>query len=372
MTQTPKYRLLRLCCFAIWGGMLVVGLWPFNFFPRNKVEWLGNKNGIRFDWDGQVYSADQLTGWEMESGTHQMSSLSIEMWLLPSDKTYRWFSVILAMYDPARRENFTIAQYQHDLELRGRLRDHDNHARFGKMWVDDILQKGRERFVTVTSGPQGTAIYLEAVREKLYPHLTLTADNFSGQLLVGHSPAERNPWAGELLGLAIYNKALTADEVSQHYKAWSKTSLAELATNKGILALYPFDERAGDLIHNHADSGPNLVIPRRFYILHRRILAPSFKLHRSDLGDVAINILGFIPFGLFVSAYLYTAARLPRYRAVLLTVVIGGMTSLTIEFLQAYLPSRDSSLMDVINNVLGTTMGAMLLKPTLLLARLVR
>src|SRR5207245_10010566 len=78
MTQTAKYRLLRLCCFAIWGGMLVVGLWPFNFFPRNKVEWLGNKNGICFDWDGQVYSADRLTGWEMESGTPQMSSLSID------------------------------------------------------------------------------------------------------------------------------------------------------------------------------------------------------------------------------------------------------------------------------------------------------
>ena len=45
---------------------------------------------------------------------------------------------------------------------------------------------------------------------------------------------------------------------------------------------------------------------------------------------------------------------------VLLTVVAGFVVSLAIELLQAYLPSRDSSLRDLITNVLGTAMGAVI------------
>jgi VanZ family protein len=39
------------------------------------------------------------------------------------------------------------------------------------------------------------------------------------------------------------------------------------------------------------------------------------------------------------------------------------MTSLLIEFLQAYLPTKDSSYLDLINNVLGTVLGAIAPEP---------
>ena len=37
---------------------------------------------------------------------------------------------------------------------------------------------------------------------------------------------------------------------------------------------------------------------------------------------------------------------------------IGGLTSLTIEISQVFLPTRDSSALDLINNVLGTLIGS--------------
>ena len=44
--------------------------------------------------------------------------------------------------------------------------------------------------------------------------------------------------------------------------------------------------------------------------------------------------------------------------AVGLAVIVGFGVSLAIEWLQAYLPSRDSSMRDLFANTLGTALGA--------------
>ena len=42
-------------CLLLWIGLLVFGLWPFDFFLRNKVLWVDTGSGIVFDHYGQVY-----------------------------------------------------------------------------------------------------------------------------------------------------------------------------------------------------------------------------------------------------------------------------------------------------------------------------
>lgn len=76
---------------------------------------------------------------------------------------------------------------------------------------------------------------------------------------------------------------------------------------------------------------------------------------RSYWGAVVKNIIGFVPFGLCFCACL--SAHKVR-RAALATVTLGALTSLTIEVLQAYLPTRDSGMTDIITNTLGTYAGA--------------
>ena len=125
------------------------------------------------------------------------------------------------------------------------------------------------------------------------------------------------------------------------------------------MALYLFDEHAGRVIHNQVSSGPDLYIPDRYLVLDQILLQPfwqEFHPTRGYLKDVLMNIAGFVPFGFLFCAYLSLACRIKR--PALVTILLGLALSFTIEFLQWFLPTRDSGTTDLITDTLGTAIGA--------------
>ncbi len=95
-------------------------------------------------------------------------------------------------------------------------------------------------------------------------------------------------------------------------------------------------------------------------MLHEQFLERPWDEFRQDWNywkDVGINVAGFIPLGFFFCAYFYSVRRIKR--PVLLTVALGFAVSLTIEVLQAFLPTRDSGMTDLITNTLGTAVGVL-------------
>ncbi len=76
------------------------------------------------------------------------------------------------------------------------------------------------------------------------------------------------------------------------------------------------------------------------------------------LFDVTTNIVGYTPFGVLCVFVLYPKIR--GAAAILLTIVIGTILSGTMEAVQNYLPSRVPSSMDLITNIGGTGIGAIL------------
>ena len=191
------------------------------------------------------------------------------------------------------------------------------------------------------------------------PRFGLSSKDLTGQLVVGNDPLADNGWQGQLKGLAIYNRELTAAEVLHDYTAWT-TNQAEIK-NEDPVALYLFNEGMGSVVCNQMNSGADLHIPEHYFVLH----APFLKLPWDEFNpswgyckDVLINICGFVPLGFFFCAYFSSVRRLDR--AVLATIVLGGVVSCTIEVLQAFLPTRDSGMTDIITNTLGTSIGARL------------
>ncbi len=111
------------------------------------------------------------------------------------------------------------------------------------------------------------------------------------------------------------------------------------------------------------------LVPFRFsrdagYILrkfHKFELIPYFfKFHRYSGADVVLNILLFIPLGVLL---FYSGERLyrghSRFRLVS-TVLWGVAISTSIELLQVLTYDRSPTVSDIINNGLGTFVGAVL------------
>lgn len=72
--------------------------------------------------------------------------------------------------------------------------------------------------------------------------------------------------------------------------------------------------------------------------------------------DVAVNVLGYIPYG-----FLAAAALQPRLRATAAFLAAAGsalVLTLILEALQSYLPVRIASNLDAFCNVMGATLGA--------------
>lgn len=108
----------------------------------------------------------------------------------------------------------------------------------------------------------------------------------------------------------------------------------------------------------------NTLIPFSFDVsfseigeqLRRISLTPFFvEGKRVSLTDIVGNIILFMPFGFLMYMFLYdrkTRAKL------FLSIAAGALLSFSIETAQLFIISRDSAIHDLINNTLGTAIGA--------------
>jgi glycopeptide antibiotics resistance protein len=105
----------------------------------------------------------------------------------------------------------------------------------------------------------------------------------------------------------------------------------------------------------------NLEIPKRYTLLKQTQFEPFWREYRPGPAlwiDVLVNIGGFIPLGFIFCCYLSSIRRVQR--PLLFATVVGFAVSLTIEFFQSYLPTRNSGTTDLFTNTLGSFLGAKL------------
>jgi hypothetical protein len=354
-----KKHLRTLCATAI-IAVLIGTLWPFNPFPPNRVSWLSGVDGIRFGGPGLVVSRATLRTERAELGKF----CSLELLLRPA--SIDGSSTILSFYASDNPRRFLLRQWTDGLLVTHDILDERNKMERTKFDVDHAFQQGKLLLLTITSGPRGTVVYLNARKVQVFAKFEMSQSDLSGQLVLGTSAVEYQPWPGEVRGLAIFSKELSADDVSRHYENWVIARGVSPPDVDGAIARYTFGERAGREIRNAVASGPDLEIPRCFGIPHRALLTSpvkEFGANRRYVADALINIVGFVPLGFILCAHFLM--RQTRRNPILIATLAGGILSFVIEVLQAYIPQRVSGTTDIITNTLGTALGAVLARPSI-------
>jgi VanZ family protein len=335
---------------VIWIGIFMAGLWPFNFAARNRVRWLPDGHGMSFDGYGQLYSVDPVFLPTVSDG---VVTATIELAFTPS-KSYQNASAVFSILKN-NEVRLGVGQSLTDLYLQGSFAQSTGALKL-MLYIDNACQRANELFVTVTLRARDVRVYLDGQLVRSFP-VSMRAGNLSGTILLGHGVKNSPPWNGAVARVAIFEGALDAADIDHRYQQWTRTRhLDQKADHRGLE--YEVVAPTMGLVRSIGNVGPDLIIPKFFQPLKLTLLEWPDRLNRPVVVDTVINIVGFIPLGLSTYLCMRSWARWNPSRCIVTTIILGALVSLAIESLQALLPSRDSSLADLVTNIAGTAIGA--------------
>ena len=350
-------KLLLVACLLILCIILIAGLSPFTPHLPNEVRWLERENGLYFGEYATILSTTPL-----RLDGHPDGTCSVELWVQPGfiDDS----NTMLAFQTPDTPLQFRIQQNNDALMFTRQTNGPGGQINKKLIYIHQALRRDTPILITVTAGNDGTNVYLDGRLARSSKDFGLTRRDLNGGIVVGNSPVINDSWSGILRGIGVYSRAMTPDEISQDFEDWKSSGLPRDSEQKKAVAIYPFTERSGKVIHNQLPGGVDLTIPDYYVVLYPPFLQPFWKHWGWNWGfwrDGIVNVTGFIPLGFFFCVYFALCRRVNR--AILLTIIFGCAISFIIEATQYYLPTRDSDSMDFINNTLGTAIGAFLYRP---------
>ncbi len=145
-------------------------------------------------------------------------------------------------------------------------------------------------------------IYLMVLYVVFSSPLPLPADfsnwDSSFQLQLGNEGSLDRPWRGEIHLVAIYDRALTAQEVWTNYTAGSRA--VRNRVDEGLVLFYDFSEKAGNVVHDRVEPGEPVqlhiqdptrvewLVPSGLFLRDATIiksLEPPSKLARERFSD---------------------------------------------------------------------------------------
>jgi len=360
LVKTKKSIVLIILCFCIITGIFFAGLWPFNFFQKNSAVFLQNRNGIAFKRYSIAYTNDTI-----KKDLFKDNEISLELILRSKDESGSSLSHIVTFYNTDNGyEDLVICQWRAHLMLFSRNSTFSDINKYRKCGLRYALPIDSTLFLTITSNREHTHVYSNGKPAKTCSNFGLIPEQFFSKerLILANSPTGKSEWTGDIYGLAIYNKKLSEETALHRYETWRLHD--SLIADANQILLCHFDEKSGSVIKNRSASQYALSIPRLFTPLKRAVLPlplELLKFQRNSILDIFLNILGFIPLGFFLAIGISQTKFHSKKHIYIKTILAGFIISLIIEILQIYLPSRDSSMLDLILNTGGTFIGVLIL-----------
>ena len=340
------------------GGILLAGLSIDRFEFHNEAEWASDSPGLGFGEHGLAYTETFTT--HTDAGQDAAQGFTVEIVLRPDEAAERGFRFIAVVHSGEDESQLLIAQWR-DTIIVMNGDDYDNRRRSPRLTTAVPGLDAGPFLLVVRSDAQGSALYIDgkSVASRADLTLGLPTDHTPGRLVLGNSVYGDNPWRGSIAGFALHPLALNDETLQGHLELWHRGE--GFAGDDYVTAelSYPLSERTGRRAADGSARGLDLQFPRESTLLSPKLFVSGIDVFaRNDLTDIVVNLCGFIPFGFFLLALLAVVTSMTHLRALAVTTAIGFTLSFGIELTQAWIPSRSSSLLDLLLNVVGVGVGA--------------
>ena len=335
---------------------LFFGLRPKGGSSANDVRWLADQDGIRFQGRGMAFIENLDLALKDRHETH----FTIEMAVTPSKGRLRGYNPLLVMHSGHDQNQMTIWQYSQSLIVMNGD-DYNNRQRRARLVARDVFSRQKTRFVTVVSGPRGTRLHVDGdlVAAKKDMYLALPPRESNLRLVLGNSVYANQGWRGDIHGLTITGIAFDEEAVKLRHERWLADRSFNFIQPDSQKPLFTFNAGAADRLIK-PPTNQSLRVPERLVALEKRFLGSKWgrlKWDRTTVLDIVINIVGFIPIGIVLYGFLQSLAGPTNRQGIAVAVLLCLMVSLFIELTQALIPSRISSLRDLILNTFGGWVG---------------
>jgi len=373
--QLRRFRkLLGLLTLAVLAAILYLGLWPYNFsapsgvhwlkassrsrlivIPPNEVEWIENSRGLHFGDFGSIFSLANFA-----AGSNSSDGCTFEVWLEPA--VTEDFTTTLAFSTEHNPLQFRLRQLEDSLAVSHDTLDEKGRIHTDKIWVEHVFHEHTPLQITLSSGPNGTGVYLNGKLRRNYDGFHLRSSDFTGRFVFGNSPVGHETWAGLLKGIAIFPTAVSAQRATEDFAVWNSGSEFAPSVASSAVALFYFKEGQGRVTRSEIAGVPDLILPHSFQTMRPILLKSIWEEYDGNLDywiDTLLNVIAFVPLGFFMCSYFSSVESVRRPG--LITILLGFLVSLTIELGQYYLPMRNSGMTDLVTNTLGTALGVWVL-----------
>lgn len=339
-------------------GILLAGWDPRGFRFRNGAEWAAAGSGIAFDAPGLAYTEPFTTGDSADRVGEP--GLTLELALRLAEASKGGFQFIAVVHGGDDAAQLLLAQWRDTLIVMNGD-DYDHRRRSPRLSASIAGRGGESVFLTIRSDAGGSSLIADgtalATRRDLV--LRLPTDVAPGRLVLGNSVYGGDPWRGTLEGFALHRRALDDATLRRHREQWQAgRGFAGDAYASAELA-YPLVPRAERRAPDRSPNGIDLWFPRDTTLVTPRLFDAGLDTPEPHGSlDVLLNLFGFMPLGLLLAALLLELKPISRWTAVGAAIAIGLALSFGIESAQAWIPSRRSSLLDLLLNTAGTGLGA--------------
>jgi hypothetical protein len=353
-------------------GFLLAGLWPFDFSPRNLVSGISEGKGLVFSvkkgsWIPSVGGLATSRPLIVSSNfpPAKKGEWTIAVHIRPAETETNGIPRFLTMTGGTGKEILYLGQWQRSLMVGGYASGHESQERRREIFVGEAFSTEKARWLTITSDRTGTAVYVDGALAERFPGLVWPGQESAmrgRRITLGNSPSGKSPWTGTILALALFEESLTERQIAQAGKSSpEKAEDFDIPSERRVAA---FDFRGGPASphRDRSGNGNGFAIPARL-VFEKRLLAwpgPQEMISVTGAQDLAVNLLGFVPLGFFFSFWLVEYLRWKPRRSYGFVVLLGGFISLGIETIQAFIPARDSSLLDLLCNLSGTALGVLI------------